>query len=48
MVMSNEFAVWPLFVLGGLLTVIAAGIFSAVFLEARRESQDGPPQSPAA
>jgi hypothetical protein len=41
--MGNEFAVWPLFVLGGLLTAIAAGIFVAIFLAARRESQDGPP-----
>jgi hypothetical protein len=42
-VMGNESAVWPLFVLGGLLTAIAAGIFVAIFLAARRESQDGPP-----
>jgi hypothetical protein len=42
-VMGNESAVWPLFVLGGLLTAIAAGIFVAIFLAARRESQEGPP-----
>ena len=40
--MGNEFAVWPLFVLGGLLTAIAAGTFLAVFLAARRESKNGP------
>jgi hypothetical protein len=33
-------AIWPLFVFGGVLTVIAAGIFGAIFLSARNEARD--------
>jgi hypothetical protein len=32
--------VWPLFVFGGVLTVIAAGIFVAIYLSARNEAND--------
>jgi hypothetical protein len=32
--------VWPLFVFGGVLTVIAAGIFVAIFLSTRNETRD--------
>jgi hypothetical protein len=32
--------VWPLFVFGGVLTVIAAGIFVAIFVSARNEAKE--------
>ena len=35
--MGNGAPIWPLFVLGGLMTVIAIGIFVALFLAAREE-----------
>lgn len=37
--MGTEFPVWPLFAFGGLLTVIAAGIFVAIYLSARDEGK---------
>jgi hypothetical protein len=41
--MSAALPVWPLFVFGGVLTVIAAGIFVAIFLSARKEGDDRQP-----
>jgi hypothetical protein len=38
--MSAALPIWPLFVFGGVLTLIAAGIFVAIFLSARKEAKD--------
>jgi hypothetical protein len=42
--MGAEFPVWPLFLLGGAMTLIAGGIFAAVLWGARKED-DGPGQA---
>ena len=41
--MANELPIWPLFVFGGVLTAIAAGIFIAIFLSARGEEDKNRP-----
>jgi hypothetical protein len=38
--MGNTLPIWPLFVFGGVLTAIAAGVFVAIFLSARNESKN--------
>jgi hypothetical protein len=40
--MTEALPEWPLFVFGGLLTVMAAGVFVAIFVAARSERDDRP------